>query len=122
MRYRRLTLALASLALASALEIAPASTAEPTYRCENCDGPAGPFNMERPSDVIVQVENGERKRLLNALALVKIVNERGGGPVFNLDERYILAVVAADGQPAWVLNVKQRHPEPQASRTFRRYY
>jgi hypothetical protein len=122
MRYRRLPLTLACFALALALEVAPASTAEPSYRCENCDGRVGPFNMEEPSDVIVKTAGGERRRLLNALGMVLVVNDRGGGPVFNFDERYIFLVADAQGQKAWVLNVKQRHPEPQASRLFRRYY
>jgi hypothetical protein len=41
---------------------------------------------------------------------------------FNLDQTYLQLVSLSDGRKLWVLNVRQRMPEPQASRTLRRYY
>ena len=78
--------------------------------------------MERPSDVVVVVADGQRKRVLNALGLVVVQNARDQRKVLNLDPAYLFLASLADGRKAWVLNVLQRHPEPQASRAIRRYY
>jgi hypothetical protein len=95
------------------LALPPATAA--TYPCENCSAGVGPYNIERSTDKVVVVA-GHRQRLLNASGV------SGNSSVLNHDDRYILPVVLAQGQQAWALNIRQRHPEPQASRTLRRYY
>ena len=115
MRCRRLALSLglcAILLTPPAVEAATSDAKTPNYRCENCGGGVGPFNLERAGDVVV-LADGHRKRLLNARDVRKVFNE---------DPTYLLLVSLADGQKAWVLNVRQRLPEPQASRAIRRYY
>ena len=107
----------AALLAPAALEAATAEESkQPKFRCENCSGGPGPFNVG--SDVIVKVD-GKKQRLLNARGLEK---GQKGFQAFNFDPAYIQLVAAWDGQAAWVLNVRQRMPEPQASRAFRRYY
>lgn len=91
----------------------PASAA--SYPCENCSAGVGPYNLERSTDKVVVVA-GQRQRLLNASGV------SGDSSILNHDSRYILPVLVAQGQQAWALNILQRHPEPQASRTLRRYY
>lgn len=119
MGFGRLASAVSVCAALLAPSAAEAATGEPkvNYRCENCSGGPGPFNGDRAGDVVVKVD-GHRQRLLNARGL-----EKGNAKqAFNVDTTYIQLVSAADGQAAWVLNVRQRMPEPQASRTIRRYY
>jgi hypothetical protein len=121
MRYGRLA---SALSLCAALLAPPAADAASlSYgRCENCGGGAAAFNMERPSDVVGVVADGQRKRVLNALGLVVVQNARDPRRVLNQDPAYLFLASLADGRKAWVLNVLQRHPEPQASRAIRRYY
>jgi len=125
MRNSRLatTLGLCALLLAPAIDADPSRASDSGYRCENCTGGSGAFN-EAPSDPLVRTADGQRQRLLNGQGgMGRIMNEAGRDTVFNLDQSYLLLVADASGQKAWVLNVAQRHPEPQASRLFyRRYY
>lgn len=101
---------------------AEASTAAPhNYRCENCGGGAGPFNAVLPSDLVATVD-GQRTRVLNSFALVSVQNRRDDRRVLNHDPGYLFLATLQGGQQAWILNVLQRHPEPQASRSIRRYY
>jgi hypothetical protein len=93
--------------------LSPAGAA--SYPCENCSAGVGPYNAERSTDKVVVVA-GHRQRLLNASGV------SGNSSVLNHDSRYILPVLVAQGRQAWALNVLQRHPEPQASRTLRRSY
>jgi hypothetical protein len=109
----------AALLAPSALEAATAEDSkQPNFRCENCSGGPGPFNGDRSTDVVVKVD-GHKQRLLNARGLEKA---KKGFQAFNVDPAYLELVSAWDGKAAWVLNVRQRMPEPQASRTLRRYY
>jgi len=101
-------------------EAATGETKQSNFPCENCAGGAGPFNAERGTDLLVKADGGHQQRLLNARGLEK---GHKGYQAFNLDPTYLQLVTAADGHKSWVLNVRQRMPEPQASRTLgRRYY
>lgn len=108
----------AALLAPAMTEAATEETKQPNYRCENCTGGTGPFNAERGGDLVVKAD-GHKARLLNARGLEPA---HKGFQAFNVDATYIQLVSAADGKAAWVLNVRQRLPEPQASRGFRRYY
>ena len=122
MSFGRVAAAVSVCAALLAPLAAEAATAEaaktPKYRCENCAGGPGPFNAERATDLVVKV-NGHRQRLLNARGLEKV---HKSFQAFNLDATYLQLVTMADGHQGWVLNVRQRMPEPQASRAIRRYY
>jgi hypothetical protein len=100
-------------------EAATGESKQPNFPCENCAGGPGPFNGDRATDLLVKADGGHRQRLLNARGLEKA---HKGYVAFNLDQTYLQLVSLSDGRKLWVLNVRQRMPEPQASRTLRRYY
>jgi hypothetical protein len=108
----------AALLLGAAAE-ATTSTWPNYGRCENC-GASGAFNASGPGAVVTI--DGTRRYVINAAGPVGMQNVANDRKVLNSDPAYLFLATLQGGHKAWVLNVLRRHPEPQASRTLRRYY